>query len=167
MSSFAERNREAVIRQLQGDDRIGGDEVLSVAPVMRVSIMMLVISGILGVMVFQVVLGSGGIQFGLGLAVGYGAYVGYLLATMGHPKLVGAMAVLTNKRVLLLGSKKIGVAGDWEHRDLETIELNRKGNFLVMGRITIVPTDGQRLRFFLSNRRMGMHFMETYGGLRK
>jgi len=84
---------------------------------------------------------------------------------MGKPRIVGAMGVLTNRRLLLLGSKKVGIAAEWNLTDLEDIELNRKGNLLVMGKIAIVPKDGNVLRFYLSNRRMGAHFMDAHGEL--
>jgi hypothetical protein len=162
MSSLADRNREAVINQLKGDERIGNDQVLSVAPMMRVSVMLLVVSGIIGVFVFQAIFGVGGLQFGAGLLLGYAAYVVVALRTMGKPRIIGAMGVLTNRRLLLLGSRKVGVAAEWKLADLEDIELNRKGNLLVMGKIAIVPKDGNVLRFYLSNRKMGAHFMDAY-----
>ncbi len=167
MSSFAERNREAIIRQLEGDSRLGSDKILSVAPVMRASVMMLVFSGIIGVIVVQYIIGFGGFQFAIGLIAGYAAYIAYLLATMGQPRMIGAMGVLTNKRVVLLGSKRVGIAGDWKHSDIETIKLLRKGNLLIMGKIAITPVGAKRLDFFLSNRGMGLHFMEQYEKLRK
>lgn len=166
MSSFADRNREAVIRQLQNDARIGNDEILSVAPLMRVSVMMLVVSGIVGVLLFQILFGFGGVQFAVGLILGYAAYIVIILRTMGSPRVIGAMGVLTNRRLLLLGSKRVGIAAEWELSDLEGIELNRKGNLLVMGKIRVVPRDGDGVRFYLSNRGMGVHFVDTYQNLR-
>jgi hypothetical protein len=162
MSSFADRNREAMINQLKSDERIGNDQILSVAPMMRVSVMLLVVSGIIGVFVFQIIFGVGGLQFGAGLLLGYASYVVVALRTMGKPRVIGAMGVLTNRRLLLLGSKKVGIAAEWKLADLEDIELNRRGNLLVMGKIAIVPKDGNVLRFYLSNRRMGAHFMDAY-----
>ena len=129
---------------------------------MRLSVMMLVISGILGVFAFQAAFGLGGIQFGIGLLLGYAAYVLIILRTMGPPRIIGAMAVLTNRRLLLLGSRRVGVAGEWRLSDLADIELNRKGNLLVMGKITLIPREGDAMRFFLSNRAMGRHFMDAY-----
>ena len=167
MSSFAERNREAVTRQLQNDDRIGGDKILSVAPLLRVSVMMLIICGIIGVVVFQTIFGYGGLQFGIGLVLGYAAYVVYMLATMGPPKMLGGMAALTDKRVILLGSKRSGKFAEWDLKDLESIQLTRRGNLLVMGKITIVPRDGDPIRFFLSNRIMGLHLFEAYSGMKR
>ena len=162
MSSFADRNREAVINQLQNDERIGDDTILSVAPLMRVSVMLLVISGIVGVLIFQILFGFGGLQFGIGLILGYVAYVLVALRTMGTPRVIGAMGVLTNRRLLLLGSKRVGIAGEWNLGDLEAIELTRRGNLLVMGKIRVVPKEGNRIGFYLSNRRMGVHCMDAY-----
>ena len=165
MSSFADRNREAVINQLKDDKRIGGDKIRSVVPLMRVSVMLLVISGIVGVLVFQILFGFGGLQFGIGLILGYAGYVVVALRTMGKPRVIGAMGVLTNRRLLLLGSKRVGIAAEWDLSDLETIELNRRGNLLMMGKITVVPKGDSPMRFYISNRGMGGHFMDTYGEL--
>ncbi|MDJ0665355.1 MAG: hypothetical protein QNJ75_12455 [Acidimicrobiia bacterium] len=162
MSSFADRNREAVINQLQNDERIGTDTILSVAPLMRVSVMLLVISGIVGVLVFQILFGFGGLQFGIGLVLGYVAYVLIALRTMGAPRVIGAMGVLTDRRLMLLGSKRVGIAGEWSLSDLDSIELTRKGNLLVMGKIMVVPKEGKAMGFYLSNRGMGVHFMDAY-----
>ena len=162
MSSFSERNRAAVINQLEGDKRIGNDKILSVAPLMRVSVMLLVASGIVGVLVFQILFGFGGLQFAIGLILGYVGYVVIALRTMGSPRVIGAMAVLTNRRLLLLGSKKVGIAGEWNLSDIDDVELNRKGNLLMMGKITIIPKGGDPMRFYLSNRGMGVHFMDSY-----
>lgn len=165
MSSFSDRNREAVISQLQSDERIGNDTILSVTPLMRVSVMVLVVSGIVGVLIFQMIFGFGGFQFAAGLLLGYAAYVIVALRTMGKPRVVGAMGVLTNRRLLLLGSKRVGIAGEWRLSDLEDIELTRKGNLLVMGKIKVIPEEGNAMRFYLSNRGMGVHFMDTYQAL--
>lgn len=162
MSSFADRNREAVINQLQDDERIGGDTILSVAPLMRVSVMLLVISGIVGVLVFQIIFGFGGLQFGIGLVLGYVAYVLVALRTMGTPRVIGAMGVLTDRRLMLLGSKRVGIAGEWNLSDLDSIELTRRGNLLVMGKIKVVPREDNAMNFYLSNRGMGVHFMDAY-----
>ncbi len=165
MSSFSDRNRAAVISQLEDDKRIGNDKILSVTPLMRVSVMLLVASGIIGVLVFQILFGFGGIQFAAGLILGYAAYVVIALRTMGEPRVIGAMAVLTNRRLLLLGSKKVGIAAEWNLSDLDDIELNRKGNLLMMGKITIRAKGENPMRFYLSNRGMGVHFMDSYRGL--
>ena len=123
---------------------------------------MLVLSGIIGVILFQFLFGYGGLQFGIGLILGYAAYIVIILRTMGSPRVIGAMAVLTNRRLLLLGSKRVGIAAEWQLSDLDGIELNRKGNLLVMGKITVVPSGGEPLRFYLSNRSMGAHFIDSY-----
>ena len=162
MSAFSDRNRAAVIKQLQSDERIGKDTITSVAPLMRVSVMLLVASGIIGVLAFQILFGFGGIQFAIGLILGYAGYVLIALRTMGNPRVIGAMAVLTNRRLLLLGSKKVGIAAEWNLSDLEDIELNRRGNLLMMGKITIIPKGEDPVRFYLSNRGMGVHFMDSY-----
>ena len=166
MSSIADRNRERFIQQIQADSRLEGGKVLGAAALMRVSIMMLVLAGIVGAIGSQIIFGEGGLQFGLGLLAGYAAYVAYVLATMGQPRVIGAMGVLTNKKVVLLGSRRAGMIGDWKLTEIEDIELLRKGNLLIMGKIAIKPKGEDRLVFFLSNRRMGHHFVEQYRDLR-
>jgi hypothetical protein len=166
MSSFADRNRERFLTQIQGDIRLEGGKALAAAALMRVSIMMLIVAGIIGAVGAQILFGEGGLQFGLGLVVGYIAYVAFVLTTMGPPRIIGAMAVLTNKKVVLLGSRRTGMIGDWKHNEIESIELLRKGNIIIMGKIAIYPVDGDRIVFFLSNRRMGHHFIEQYQQLR-
>ena len=49
---------------------------------------------------------------------------------------------------------------------IEDIELLRKGNLLIMGKIAIKPKAGEPTRFFLSNRGMGRHLVEQYQGMR-
>jgi hypothetical protein len=162
MASFADRSRQAYIEQLQKDPRIGEDTITSIVPVMRVSVMMLVFAGLIGVVGVQAWLGFGGFQFLLGMAVGYLAYGAYVLGTMEPPRFIGAMAVLTERRLLLLGSKRVGVAAEWELSAIEEITQLRKGNLLIVGKIAIKPTGSDPLRFFASNPAMGRHFMEQY-----
>ena len=128
---------------------------------------MLVLSGILGAFIAQILFGAGGLQFGGGLFVGYAVYVLYQIRTMGQPRVIGAMAVLTNRRLLLLGSRKVGVAEEWKLSDIEAIDLLRKGNLLVMGKIVIRPKGRDGIKFYLSNRQMGQHFIDTYHGNHK
>ena len=61
---------------------------------------------------------------------------------------------------------RVGIAGKWNLKEIENIELMRKGNILVMGKIAIKPVGADALRFFLSNRGMGLHFVERYQELR-
>ena len=156
-----------MLQQLQGDPRIGKDKVLSAAALIRGSFVMLVLSGILGAFLGQMVLGTGGLQFGVGLFAGYAAYITYLLVRMKPPRVIGVMAVLTNKRLLLLGSRKVGIAAEWKLSDLEGIDVLRKGNILVMGKILIRPKDGDDLLFFLSNRKMGHHLIDAFNQIHK
>lgn len=156
-----------MLQQLQSDTRIGKDKVLSAAALIRGSFVMLVLSGIVGAFIAQIVLGNGGLQFGVGLFVGYAAYIAYLLMRMKPPRVIGVMAVLTNRRLLLLGSKKVGVAAEWQLNQLEAIDVLRKGNLLVMGKIMIRPKDGDDLLFYLSNRKMGHHLVDTFNQTHK
>lgn len=166
MASFAERNRERVIQQFESDPRIGKAKVLSVAPLIRGSFVMLVFSGVVGAIAAQVFLGNGGLQFIAGLIVGYAAYILYKMRTMRPPRFVGAMAVLTKSKLLLLGSRRVGVVAEWPVKDLESIEVLRRGNLLVMGKIAIKPAGEERIVFFLSNRSMGNHFVDAFNEMR-
>jgi hypothetical protein len=166
MTSFADRNRERIIQQFEADPRIGKEKVVSVAPLIRGSFVMLVFAGVIGAVLAQIILGNGGAQFGLGLLVGYAAYAGYKLWTMNQPKIIGAMAVLTRKRLLLVGSRRVGVAAEWPLKELEDIEVKRRGNLLVMGKIIVKPIGKDGVTFFLSNRSMGNHLIDAFNEMR-
>ncbi len=127
---------------------------------------MLVFAGVIGAVVAQMVLGTGGVQFGLGLLAGYAAYAGYKLWTMSPPKIIGAMAVLTKKKLVLVGSRKVGIAAEWPLQELEDIEVKRRGNLLVMGKIVVKPVGKDGIAFFLSNRSMGNHLIDAYAEIR-
>jgi hypothetical protein len=165
-SSYADRTRERVIQQFESDPRVGKGKVLSVAPLIRGSFVMLVLSGVFGAIVAQLILGNGGLQFGLGLLVGYALYVGYKFWTMGQPRMIGAMAVLTKDKLMLIGSRRVGVAAEWPLQQIEAIEVLRRGNLLVMGKIAVKAVDETANVFFLSNRSMGHHFIDTFHELR-
>ena len=106
-------------------------------------------------------------EFGAGLALGYLAYFAYLAATMSEPRMIGAMAVLTKKRVLLLGSRKKGVVGDYPVAEIESLEMVRKGNILVMGKLAITPADGETLTFMTTNRHMARDFVAQFEEMRR
>ena len=167
MSSIADRNRDLLIERLQGDARLGGGKVLAAATLMRVSIFMLIGAGVLGAIVGQLIFGEGWVQFVVGVAVGYFAYYQFITRTMGPPRVIGVMAVLTDARVVLLGSKKAGVVGDWALDEVESIDLIRKGNLLIMGKVAITPVGGDRSSFFMSNRKMGREFVAKFQELRR
>jgi hypothetical protein len=109
-----------------------------------------------------VVFGNGGLQFGIGLFVGYAAYIAYLLITMGAPRVIGAMAVLTKNKLVLLGTRRVGVVAEWQRKDIDDIDVLRNGNMLVMGKIRIRPKGEDGMVFYLSNRDLGRHFIDTY-----
>jgi hypothetical protein len=155
-----------MIERIQGDPRLGGAKVRAATAVMRVSISMTVLSGILGAIAAQVLLGEGGIQFGIGMAVGYAGYFGYLALRMEEPRVIGAMAALTDTKVVLLGSRKAGILGEWKVKSLENLEMVRKGNFFIMGKIAITPKSGNRLTFLTTNRRIAADFVDTYHQIR-
>ena len=162
MSSLSDRRRERLIQQLDGDSRLGKTKVLSAVPMIRGSFVMLVMSGVVAAIVAQVVFGNGGLQFGIGLFVGYAAYIAYLLITMGAPRVIGAMAVLTKNKLVLLGTRRVGVVAEWQRKDIDDIDVLRNGNMLVMGKIRIRPKGEDGMVFYLSNRDLGRHFIDTY-----
>ena len=151
-----------IIEQLTNDPRIGGEKVVSAAALMRGSFVMLVASGIVGAFLGQIVLGSGGLQFGIGLVVGYVAYILFFWFRMEAPKFIGAMGALTEKRFMLLGSRRVGVAGEWSLKEIDDIELLRKGNIFVMGKLGLNVKGEDRRVFFIANRKMGRHLVESY-----
>lgn len=128
----------------------------------RVSLSMTVLAGILGVIVAQLLFGEGGIQFGIGMIMGYAAYFGYLAARMSEPRVAWVMAVLTDSKVVLLGSRKAGILEQWPIKKLESLEMTRKGNLLVMGKMAITPTGEETMVFFTTNRRLAQYFAESY-----
>ncbi|MCP4307409.1 MAG: hypothetical protein GY788_21565 [bacterium] len=159
---MAERNRDQMIQKIQNDPRLGDGVVETATALMRVSIFMLMGSGVIGLIVAQVILGEGMAQFLLGMAVGYGGYFLYSMRTMGEPRVIGVMAVLTDKGLVLLGSRKAGVVGEWTHAEIEKLELIRKGNLFIMGKVSLTPVGKEPINFFMSNRRLGMEFVESF-----
>ena len=166
MSSFAERSRNMLIEQLTNDPRVGGEKVISAAALMRGSFVMLVLSGILGAFVVQIIFDAGGLQFGIGLGLGYLAYIALFYYRSERPRFIAAMATLTDKRFLLLGSKRVGIAGDWKLSEVEDLKLIRKGNIFMMGKVGLHVVGEERRRvFFIANRKMGYHLVESYDEL--
>ena len=123
---------------------------------------MTVLAGILGVIFAQLLFGEGGLQFGIGMAGGYAAYFGYLALKMTEPRVIGAMAALTDSKVVLLGSRKAGIIGEWQLRKLERLEMTRKGNLFIMGKLAITPVGGETMTFLTTNRRLAQSFVEGY-----
>lgn len=162
MSKFSERARERIIDQLQTDPRLEGETVLSAATLTRASFLMLGLSGVLGFILVVTFLGPGSIQLLLGLLVGYGAYVAYILLAKPGPRVLGAFAVLTKKKVVLLGSSRKGVIHKWKRNELKEVEQRRRGNLLIMGKIAFVPREGDPWVFFVSNQGMGRHLVEQW-----
>jgi hypothetical protein len=162
MSSFADRNRERLIKQLEEDPRLGKAKVVSAVPMIRGSFVMLVVWGIVAAIAAQLIFGNGGVQFVIGLFIGYAAYIAYLVVTMGPPRIIGAMAVLTGDKLVLLGTRRTGVVAEWRRKDIEAIDVIRKGNLLVMGKISIRPVGEDGILFYLSNRQLGMHLVEAF-----
>ncbi len=167
MSSNADRNRDLLIKRIQGDPRIGEDTVVAATALMRVSIFTMMGSGVIGLVVAQVIFGEGMGQFLLGMALGYLVYFGYLARTMGQPRVLGVMAVLTDKKIVLLGSRKAGIVGEWPVTQIESLDLVRKGNLLVMGKIALTPIGEDRINFFTSNRRLGREFVAKFQELHR
>lgn len=166
MSSIADRNRELLIQRVENDPRLDGEKVIAVAAVMRISILVTVAAGIIGALLLQVVFGEGVLQFGLGLALGYIAYFAYLAARMDEPRIVGAMAALTEKRLVLLGSRKKGVVAEYAVSQIESIEMLRKGNMFVMGKMAIKPQGEEPLTFMTTNRRMALDLVTKFEEMR-
>lgn len=164
---MTDRNRESLIKRIQGDPRIGGDKIITAAALMRISVVTLMASGVIGLVVAQLVFGEGTVPFAGGLVLGYLTYLAYLWKTMKEPRVIGVMAVLTNKRVILLGSRKAGMVGDWNHQDIESLELTRKGNIMMMGKVVLIPVGGEPITFLTSNRRLGRDFVTQFQDLRR
>ena len=85
---------------------------------------------------------------------------------MKEPRIVGAMAALTKKRVVLLGSRKKGIVAEYPVAKIESLEMTRKGNIFVMGKMAIKPPDAERLTFMTTNRRMAQHFVAQFKEMR-
>lgn len=162
MSSLGERNKKALLTRLEADPRLQGAKVRGATALMRISILATVVAAVAGAIAAQAIFGEGTLQFAVGMAAGYLGYFAYLFATMSKPRILGAMAVLTDKKVVLLGSRKIGVVAEYEFDELQTIEMLRKGNLLRMGKFAIAPLDGERIIFFTSNRRQATSFVEEF-----
>jgi hypothetical protein len=167
MSSFADRSRERLMQQLDGDPRLEKAKVLSATPLIRGSVVMLMISGIVGALILQVIFGSGGFPFAIGLVLGYTAYIVFKLYTMGPPKVIAVMAALTRNKLILLGSRRVGIAAEWDRKSIEDIDLLRRGNLFIMGKIAIRVSGEKPVKFFLSNRKIGQHFVDTFHKSRK
>ncbi len=166
MSRFSDRARERLVAQLQEDPRLDGDDVLSATPLTRASFLMLGFSGILGFIFVVSFFGPGSAQLLLGLFLGYAVYVVYVLYIKPGPRLFGLFAVLTTGRVVLLGSSRAGVIEEWKHSQLESVELRRKGNLIIMGKLAFTPRKGDTMVFFVSNQPLGRHFAAEWQRLR-
>ncbi len=166
MSKFSDRARERLISQLSSDPRLGGETVLSAAPMTRASFLMLGLSGVLGFIFVLSFFGSGSAQLIIGLFVGYAAYLAFVLYLKPGPRLIGLFGVLTNKKVVLLGSSKMGVVQEWKLSELDSVELRRKGNFIIMGKVAFNPRKGEPMVFFVSNQPLGRHFVAEWQRLR-
>ncbi|MDJ0497710.1 MAG: hypothetical protein QNJ89_07760 [Acidimicrobiia bacterium] len=166
MSSIADRNRELLIQRIESDPRLNGEKVIAASALMRVSIIVTVFAGILGAVAAQAAFGPGGLQFIIGLALGYLAYFAYLAATMREPRVIGAMAALTPTRLVLLGSRKAGLVGDYPLQDLERLEMTRKGNLFVMGKLAMTTPEGD-ITFWTTNRRMAQDFVARFEEMRQ
>ena len=162
MSSIADRNRRLLIERIQGDVRLEGAKVNAAVALMRVSLFVTVFAGIFGAIGAQLLFGEGGVQFGIGMVLGYAAYFGYLAVRMTEPRVVGAMAALTDTKVVLLGSRKAGIIREWRLRKLENLEMTRKGSLFVMGKMAITPKGEEPMIFFTTNRRLAQFFVEAY-----
>jgi len=162
MSSIGERNRKQLLARVEGDPRLGGARVRAATALMRISIFATVVAAVSGAIVTQSIFGEGTAQFAVGMGAGYVGYFVFLFATMTKPRVLGAMAVLTDNKVVLLGSRKIGVVAEYEFDELQSIEMTRKGNLLRLGKLAIAPVDGERTTFFTSNRRQAADFVEQF-----
>lgn len=152
---------------MQGDPRLNGEKVIAATALMRVSIFVTILAGIVGAIAAQAMFGPGGLQFAIGLALGYLAYFGYLAATMGEPRVIGAMAALTPKRIVLLGSRKKGVVADYPVQEISNLEMTRKGNIFVMGKVAMTNPQGEHLTFLTTNRRMAQDFVARFEEMRQ
>ena len=156
-----------MIQRLQGDSRLGGAKVVAATPLMRVSIFVTVFAGVIGAIVFQLILGQGGLQFGAGMVAGYLAYFVYLRQTMGEPRVIGVMAVLTPKKVILLGSRRAGIVGEYETAEIESLEIIRKGNIIMMGKLALTPATGDKVTFMTTNRQIAAGFVAEFEEIRR
>jgi hypothetical protein len=163
---MADRNRELLIQRVENDPRLDGEKVIAAAAVMRISILVTVVAGLIGAVVLQVILGEGALQFALGLALGYIAYFAYLAATMNEPRIIGAMAVLTKTRFVLLGSRKKGLVAEYPIGQIESIDMLRKGNIFIMGKMAIKPQGEARLTFMTTNRGMALDLVTKFEEMR-
>jgi len=162
MASFADRNRELVIARLEANPHLEGAKVRAAAALMRVSIFALIAAGVIGAIAGQLAFGEGGLQFGIGMVAGYAVYFGYRFRTMGEPRVIGGVAALTDRKLILIGSRKSGVVGEYNISDIESLEMLRRGNLLIMGKIGLTPVGGDRVTFFSTNRRMGDDLVEQF-----
>ena len=151
-----------MIQRIQRDPRVGGDTVIAATALMRISIFMLMGSGVIGLILAQLLFGEGLGQFLAGMLAGYAIYFLYVKRTMGEPQVVGLMAVLTDKNLVLLGSRKAGVVAEWKLTEIEDLELVRKGNLFVMGKLALTPVGSPPIGFFTSNRKLGRDFVESF-----
>ena len=158
---MADRNPNQLIQRLQSDPRVD-DTVIAATALMRISIFMMMGSGVIGLILVQVLFGEGLGQFLAGMLAGYALYFLYVKRTMGEPNVVGVMAVLTDKNLLLLGSRKAGVVAKWKLNEIESLELVRKGNLFTMGKLALTPVGSTPIGFFTSNRTQGRKFVESF-----
>ncbi|MCP3997816.1 MAG: hypothetical protein GY722_22550 [bacterium] len=166
MSRFAEQTRERIVKQLQGDPRLSGETVLAGATLTRISFFILGASGVAGFIFMLAFFGSGGLQLAIGLLLGYAAYIAFLLYVKGGPRVLGLFGVLTKRKLVLLGSSRAGVIKEWKLKQIESMELLRKGNLIVMGKLAIKPSQEEQMVFFVSNKGLGIHLVEKYQELR-
>ncbi|MEA2001765.1 MAG: hypothetical protein U9N84_07775 [Actinomycetota bacterium] len=162
MSPISDRNRQLIITRIEGDPRLDGAKVHAAAPLMRMSIFATVAVAIAGAIIAQVIFGEGTVQFALGMGAGYAGYFIYLFATMGEPRVIGVMAALTDTKVILLGSRRAGIVGEYRFQELDSLSMPRKGNLLRMSKIVIKPVGSDGIKFLGSNRRQATIFVEEY-----
>jgi hypothetical protein len=162
MSPIGDRNRQLLVNRIEGDPRLEGAKVHAATALMRISIFATVAIAIAGAIIAQAVFGEGTVQFAAGMGAGYIGYFVYLFATMGEPRVIGVMAALTDTKVVLLGSRKVGVVAEYRFEELEKFGLLRKGNLFKMSKIAIKPVGGDQVTFLASNRRQAAIFVEEY-----
>ena len=167
MSKFADQTRERVIKQLEQDPRLSGETVVAAATLTRISFFILGASGVAGFVFMLAFFGSGGLQLGLGLLLGYAAYIAVLLYVKDGPRVLGLFGVLTKRRLVLLGSTRAGVIKEWKLSQIEDMKLLRKGNLLVMGKLAIKPAKEDQIVFFVSNKGLGLDLVGKYQELRR
>ncbi len=162
MSPIGDRNRQLLVTRIEGDPRLEGAKVHAATALMRISVFGTVAVAIAGAIIAQLIFGEGTVQFAVGMGVGYLGYFAYLFATMGEPRVIGVMAALTDTNIVLLGSRKAGVVGDYPFEKLESFGMLRKGSLFRMSKIAIKPVGADQITFLASNRRQAATFVEEY-----